>query len=64
MQEAQGPGRVQVHLEAVQEGHGLQVRHNLDPDQTKAADRIRFNPLFCTPILFENKSFDCSIEIK
>merc|ERR1712156_1305629 len=31
---------VQVLLEAVQEGHALPVRHNLDRDQTKAADRI------------------------
>merc|ERR1719411_195824 len=51
VQEVQGPDRVQVHLEAVQEGHGLPVRHNLDPDQTKGADRILFNQLFCTPIL-------------
>merc|ERR1712156_414125 len=46
VQEAQGPDRVQVHLEAVQEGHGLPVRHNLDPDQTKAADRILSNRYF------------------
>merc|ERR1719436_691382 len=60
VQEAQGPDRVQVHLAADQAGHGLPARHNLDPDQTKAADRILFNLQFCTIILFENKSFDCS----